>query len=108
VRYDASAEVIKQYFEQSWNAREGQKTASGLISSINSEMERNGVHPGCLSVMRRIKAMPSGKRGFFLFLLQRYCDILRDELHDAEFAAQVEAKQEGNGATVPFVDAQAA
>jgi hypothetical protein len=62
-RYDADAATIKRFFEQSWGAREEQKAASGLISSINSEMEAAGVHPGVMSTMRKIKAMPDGKRG---------------------------------------------
>jgi hypothetical protein len=103
VRYDASAEVIKQNFEQSWNAREEQKTAPGLISSLNSEMAAAGVHPGVLSTMSSIKAMPDGKRGFHLFLLRRYADILEQELHDPAFAAQVEAKAD----PVPFEKAVA-
>jgi hypothetical protein len=48
-------------------------------------MEEEGVHPGVLSVMRRIRAMPAGKRGFFLFLLQRYAAVLEEELHDPTF-----------------------
>jgi Phosphatidylglycerol lysyltransferase, C-terminal len=101
VRYDADAATIKRFFEQSWDAREEQKAASGLISSLNSEMEAAGVHSGALSMMRRIRAMPSGKRGFFLFLLRRYSDILEEELHDPAFAAQVEEKAD----PVPFVQA---
>jgi len=107
VRYDADAATIKQYFEQSWVARDEQKTASGLISSLNSEMERNGVHSGALSTMRKIRAMKDGRRGFFLFLLKRYIDVLERELHDPAFVAEATAPAEA-GNTVPFGSAQAA
>jgi hypothetical protein len=85
--YDASAEVIRKYFEQSWAAREEQKAASGVISSLNSEMTAVGVHAGVLSWMRKIKAMAPGKRGFHLYLLRRYADVLESELHDPAFRA---------------------
>jgi hypothetical protein len=103
VSYDASAEVIKCYFEQSWAARDEQKAASGLISSINSEMEVAGVHPGVMSTMRRIRAMPDGKRGFHLFLLRRYADVLEEELRDTTFAA--ETTEPAKADPVPFVQA---
>jgi hypothetical protein len=61
--YDADAATIKKFFAESLGAREEQNAASGLISSINSEMEAAGVHPGVMSTMRKIKAMPDGKRG---------------------------------------------
>jgi hypothetical protein len=46
VRYDASAEVIKKFFAESWNAREEQKAARGIISDVNSKMEAAGVSSG--------------------------------------------------------------
>jgi hypothetical protein len=107
VRYDADAATIKRFFEQSWDAREEQKAASGLISATNVEMERNGVNSGVMSVMRRIRAMPDGKRGFHLFLLRRYADILERELRDPTFAAQGEAKLLKND-VIPFGAAHAA
>jgi hypothetical protein len=85
--YEADAATIRQYFEQSWAAREEQKAASGLISATNSAMAAAGVHPGVMSTMRKIRAMPDGKRGFFLFLMRRYCDVLEQELHDPAFRA---------------------
>jgi hypothetical protein len=106
-RYEADAATIRRYFELSWQARDEQKTANGLINGLNSEMAAAGVHPGVMSTMRRIKAMPDGKRGFHLFLLRRYCDILEGELYDPTFAAEAEAKPAGSAVTVPF-DARAA
>jgi hypothetical protein len=55
-----------------------------------------------MSVMRRIRAMPDGKRGFHLFLLRRYADVLEEELHDPTFAAETEAKPAEAGRPVPF------
>jgi hypothetical protein len=81
-RYDADAVTIRRFFEQSWNVRAEQKAASQLISATNVEMEAAGVSSGVMSVMRRIRAMPEGKRGFHLFLLRRYADVLEKELHD--------------------------
>jgi hypothetical protein len=107
-KYDASAEVIRRFFEQSWDARGEQKAASQLISATNVEMERNGVNSGVMSTMRKIRAMPEGKRGFFLVLLQRYITVLEDELHDPAFAAQIEAQPAEAGETIPFGDRQAA
>jgi hypothetical protein len=103
VRYDASAEVIKRFFAESWAAREEQKTASKLIAAMNSEMEAAGVHAGVLSWMRTIRAMPDGKRGFHLFLLQRYAAILEEELHDPAFAKQVQGAEAPRPA-VPFAE----
>jgi hypothetical protein len=100
--YEADAATIRRYFELSWQARDEQKAASQLISATNTEMAAAGVHPGVLSTMRRIKAMPEGKRGFFLFLLRRYSDILEAELHDPAFAAEAEVQP------VPFERARAA
>jgi hypothetical protein len=102
-RYDADAATIKRFFAESLGAREEQKAASGLISSINSEMEAAGVHPGVMSTMRKIKAMPDGKRGFHLFLLRRYADVLERELHDPAFAA--ETAELAGADPVPFVQA---
>jgi hypothetical protein len=90
-KYDASAELIRKYFAESWDARDEQKAASKLITALNSEMEGAGVHPGVMSWMRSIKAMPDGKRGFHLFLLRRYADVLEQELHDATFQPPAEA-----------------
>jgi hypothetical protein len=107
VRYDADAATIKKFFEQSWDARGEQKAASQLISATNSEMAAAGVHPGVMSTMRRIRAMPDGKRGFHLFLLRRYADVLEKELHDPTFAAETEAKPAEAG-PVPFEHARGA
>jgi hypothetical protein len=101
--YDADAATIKKFFAESLGAREEQNAASGLISSINSEMEAAGVHPGVMSTMRKIKAMPDGKRGFHLFLLRRYADVLEKELHDPMFAA--ETTEPAKADPVPFVQA---
>jgi hypothetical protein len=108
VRYDADEATIKRYFDQSWDAREEQKAASGLISSFNSEMAAAGVHPGVMATMRKIKLMPDGKRGFHLFLLRRYADILDKDLRDPTFAAQTEAKLAEGVVSVPFVPARGA
>jgi hypothetical protein len=103
VLYDASAEVIKKYFELSWQARDEQKAASGLIAATNTQMAAEGVHPGVLLTMRKIKAMPDGKRGFFVFLMRRYCDVLEQELHDPAFVDNSTiVENAGNGVTVPF------
>jgi hypothetical protein len=65
-------------------------------------MERNGVHSGVLSTMRKIKAMPDGKRGFYLFLLRRYADVLEQELRDPTFVAETETQSAEAGRHVPF------
>jgi hypothetical protein len=101
-RYDADAVTIRRFFEQSWNVRAEQKAASQLISATNVEMEAAGVSSGVMSVMRLIRAMPEGKRGFHLFLLRRYADVLEKELHDPTFAAETEAKPAEAGSPVPF------
>jgi hypothetical protein len=102
-RYDADSATIRQYFEQSWAARDEQKAASQLISATNIEMESAGVHSGVMSTMRKIKAMPDGERGFHLFLLRRYTDVLEKELHDPMFAA--ETTEPAKADPVPFVQA---
>jgi hypothetical protein len=101
--YDADADTIKRFFEQSWEARDEQKAASQLISATNVEMEAAGVHPGVMSMMRRIKAMRDGQRGFFLALLRRYADVLEQELHDPMFAA--ETTEPAKADPVTFVQA---
>jgi hypothetical protein len=60
-------------------------------------MAAAGCHPGIMSTMRRIKAMPDGKRGFFLALLRRYVDVLEAELHDPAFVAEAAAPDEAPG-----------
>jgi hypothetical protein len=97
VRYDATAETIRRYFEQSWALRGEQRAASGLISDNNAEMAAAGVHPGVMSRMRRLRALPDGRRGFEIWLERRYLDVLEEELHDPTFKEP--ARED---ATVPF------
>jgi hypothetical protein len=101
--YEADVATIRRYFELSWQARDEQKAASHLISATNTEMAAAGVHPGVMSTMRKIKAMPDGKRGFHLFLLRRYADVLEKELHDPMFAAETTEPAKADPA--PFVQA---
>jgi hypothetical protein len=101
-RFDASDATIREFFNEMRAAAAEQKAASGIIADLNTRMADAGVHPGVLSAVRRIEAMPEGKRGFFTFLLRRYLDIREQELRDPTFTAPTEAAEAKPEAAFPF------
>ena len=98
--FDADDQTIIAHFDQSLELYERQKGASGEISENNKGMQDDGVHPGILSICRRLALMPPGKRGMSVALLHRYLQVLASRLEDPTFKASAEAK--GEAATVPF------
>ena len=95
-RRDASAATIKRFFAESMAARDEQKLAAAVVREQNAKASAAGVDPAVLATCRRIAAMRDGKRGFHVFLLRRYLDVLEGELADATFSAPEEK------AAVPF------
>jgi hypothetical protein len=75
VSYTASDDVILEFLAKSRAACDDQKLASTAISELNTEMSDAGVHPGVISLIRKIAAMPDGKRGCHAFLVRRYMDV---------------------------------
>jgi hypothetical protein len=92
--YSADAATIKRYFDEVRNTKAEQKTTNLLITGLNVEMESAGVHPGVMSMMHRIAAMPDGKRGLVAFLAKRYFEVLAEDLEDAAFDEEEVAVEE--------------
>jgi hypothetical protein len=84
VVYNADAETIRRFFERSMAAHESAASERQAIATMNSEMERHGVHSGALTFVRRIARLKPGRRGYMAVLTIRYLEILRDQVRDPE------------------------
>jgi hypothetical protein len=84
VVYDAPVATIREFFERSMQAREDQRDASTFISALNTQMEAAGVSAGVLSKIRKLAALPPGKRGREVALLRWYLDVFEDMLADPQ------------------------
>jgi hypothetical protein len=63
VAFDASDQVIADYFDQAMALKDNQRGVSSEITALNSLMQGDGVDPGTLSVCCRLARMKPGKRG---------------------------------------------
>jgi hypothetical protein len=78
---------IREFFAKSMAVREEQRLAGAIARELDAEATAAGVDPAVLATCRRIAAMREGKRGFHLFLLRRYLEVLEAELTDPTFSA---------------------
>jgi hypothetical protein len=115
VKFDADDRTIVEYFDLSMELRSNQKSVSGEISDLNSQMAEAGVDPGTLSTCRKLAALPAGKRGVSVALLHRYLGVLAARLEDPAVASEQEGRRTENkddetakASTVSFAKSAAA
>jgi hypothetical protein len=90
VVFDATDEVIAQYFDETMGLADAQKAASAQITDSNRLMQDAGVHSGTLSICRRLARMRPGKRGTEVALLHRYLSVLASRLEDPTHAVEAQ------------------
>jgi hypothetical protein len=79
-RRDADAATIQHYFDLAMELKAEQRARGAEISSLNSQMQDDGVDPGVLSLFCRIASMPEGKAALYVTLLDYYKQALASRL----------------------------
>jgi hypothetical protein len=104
VKFDASDQVIAEYFDQAMALKDNQRGVSSEITALNSLMQGDGVDPGTLSLCCRLARMKPGKRGVAVALLHRYMTVLARQLDDPAVAPSKPAEAD----PLPFAHARGA
>jgi hypothetical protein len=84
--FDASDQVIADFFDQAMALKDSQRGVSSEITALNSLMQDGGVDPGTLSLCWRLARMKPGKRGVAVALLHRYLVVLASRMADPTVA----------------------